>query len=187
LLGHALPHVPQLFGSFCKSKQTLPPPPPPPGQSEKPGAQQGPPSHAIVWHIPLLQATVPPRHAWPHPPQWFGSVIKSAQFMPHRVAPIAQVHMPPAQVPPVPQELPHPPQWFTSVMRLKHPVGGIEQKVSDEVLQVHCPAVHVAPDPHGLLHPPQWSLLVCVSTHTPAHAVMPASHVTRMQLPLTHA
>jgi hypothetical protein len=180
-----LPQVPQSMGSLCRFAQWGMAPPRPPGHSVKPVAQHAPPSHAIAWHIPPTHETDPPAHMRPHMPQLFGSVIRSAHPLPHIIAPAAQVHMPPVQLPPDPHELPQRPQLSVLVARVTHPTFG--QSTCPAVEQAQLPAMHVAPVPHAMLHPPQCAVLVWMSTHAPAHTVMPASHVTRTQFPPVQA
>ena len=69
--GHALPQVPQFFGSETVSAQTKP-------QHSSP--KEHPPQASVTaWQLPLLQVSLMP-HVMPHPPQFCGSEDVSRQL-----------------------------------------------------------------------------------------------------------
>jgi hypothetical protein len=80
--GQTLPHLPQLFGSDCVSRQVWP-------------HSVVPPPHVSA-QAPFEQ-TLPPLHALPHAPQLSGSVVVSTHPPEHAVLPV-QISAPSAAV-----------------------------------------------------------------------------------------
>ena len=98
--GHALPHMPQLVGSFCWLTQmplqlfgVMPP------QAE---------------HMPALHIA-PTAQVLLQTPQLFVSVCRLTQALPQAVSPAPHWQRPPAHVAPGGQTLPHMPQLLASV------------------------------------------------------------------------
>jgi hypothetical protein len=110
---HALPHVPQLAGSWAVSAHTVP-------QRVKDAEQ----AHAPFEHdVPVGQAV-------PQAPQFAGSLVRSAQdALPPVLPPVPALgvhrvgfagghpHAPAEQITPSPQTLPQAPQLLTSLWR----------------------------------------------------------------------
>ena len=67
--------------------------------------------------MPLAQAA-PEAQMAPHLPQFFASVWRSVQTLPHCVWPVGQTHLPLTQAMPVGQATPQPPQFFELVLVL---------------------------------------------------------------------
>jgi hypothetical protein len=85
---HAVPQVPQFFGSRVVFAQRFP-------QFVVPVGQVSVPMHLPPVHLS------PGRQAIPQPPQFATSVIVTTQSTPHRISPplhIAPLHVPPRQV-----------------------------------------------------------------------------------------
>ncbi len=109
--GHALPHVPQLFGSSFRFAQYGMPPasvaPPPSTLASAAASEPVPPSvppepgmHSVAGamqmseHLPPEQ-DLPPVQPIPHEPQFFGSVPRSVHTPLQEVIPVAQPPSPP--------------------------------------------------------------------------------------------
>jgi hypothetical protein len=84
-----------------------------------------------------------PLQAFPHPPQFFGSLVVSTQTVPQLVlAPQSIVHAPERHVLPAPQLTPQPPQLFGSaVVSTQRPMQAVKPWLH---AMPHWPALHVA-------------------------------------------
>ncbi len=101
----------------------------------------------------------------PHEPQFFASLVVSAQVLPHLVSPLPQEQDPATQVPP-PHETSQAPQWPASVAL------STQTPKQTSVLptgQTHLLAVQVAPTGHLLKQAPQLSKSLVLSVQTTPH------------------
>lgn len=166
---HALLHTPEQHLS-------------PPGQSPLPQhATQVPlpQSLEVPGHTQALPVqTLPPEHFLPQPPQWFGSLVVSAQKLVHSVKAdghagtqtlFAQLVVPPVGAV---QTLVQLPQWFLSVFRSKQSSPHFVNPLLQVTVQL--PLLHTG-EPCPLGGPghcwqvePQWLASVSVAKHVEA-------------------
>jgi hypothetical protein len=177
--GHALPQVPQLFGSDLTSTQL-------PLQLVEPGGH-------CVTHAPFAQAW-PPTHAFPHVPQFCGSVSMFTQELPpfageHAVRPVAHV-TPQAPLAHAGAPVPDPdtgaahtieqlPQWLGSELSWKQPLAHLSGKLGASQVKPQLPCEQTAVPFAGAVHwapqPPQFARSEDASTHALPHAVKPVA------------
>jgi hypothetical protein len=198
---HAIPHPPQLSGSFAAFTHAPPPqlmsgaahvhfaatqvvPPvqviPQPPQlsasvctSTHDPAQSASTPLQLVAH-PLLSQTAPVGQALVHDPQCVGSFFVSKQTPPHAVSPVGQLHAELTQLKPGLHVRPQPPQFWGSVVASTHapPQGTFPAgQVSTQP-----PALQILPAPQTIPQPPQFVGSVIVLVQTPAHTASPGSH-----------
>lgn len=93
---HAMPHLPQLFGSLVGSVQPFAQASSAPGQAQ-----------ALFWQVSGDAQTVP------HAPQLFESVVTSMQSCPQAMSGFVQLtwHVPELHTCPLAQTVPHAPQF----------------------------------------------------------------------------
>jgi hypothetical protein len=181
---HALPHVPQLFGSVSTSLHPV-------RQHDSPPVQSGAPWHVVgvvhtePTHDPLAQTT-------PHPPQLFGSddvvvhplvqhVCPTEQSQTGGPHPSVEQHSPPWQSP-VEQTFPQTPQLFGSVSVFVQPAlqhwspSGQELQVGGGGKLRHALLRHDWPARQTIPHPPQLLGSDVVSVHPFAQHVSENVH-----------
>jgi hypothetical protein len=152
VLVHAAPQVPQLFAfvAMFTSHPSLAIP----LQSAKPASHVNP-------HVPALQfalALAGTGQFVAHPPQFIGSVFRSAHTVSQRVCPVVHItlHNPMSQTGAVAGHVtPQPPQLFWSLLEIGQPLIP-DPHCSHPVSHPHTPAVQCAFAPQTVVHVPQW-------------------------------
>ena len=151
-----MPQAPQFSGSVIGSMQPV--------------------AHSICdamgqWHAPPRHV-VPPTHARPHMPQCRLLVIRSAQSVPHAVAPGRQLcawQVPLTQACPVAQAWPQVPQLFASSIKLTQLEPQRMKPVAQAPKGMHAPPEQPWPDGHTAHEAPHAVLSVSGSTQRVPH------------------
>jgi len=154
---HTLPQPPQLFTSYVMSEHW--------------------PLHLIWpgkhWQVPLTQVPVP--QDTPQEPQFIGSELRNVHPWLQPVMPGGQgKQLPPWHIALPEQALPQLPQFFWSKNTSMHLPP--QDWNGGEHEAWHCPPLQKPPEAQVVEQLPQWLGLVCVSIHSPLHAVSPAPH-----------
>ena len=138
LTAQALPHAPQLSGSFwsCAALRQAPP------QLCRPIEAQ-----LSAWQTP---STHEPLHPALQAPQFSSSAVRSTQAPPHRVRPTRQAHAPASQYSASEQGMPQDPQLLGLVCVLTQAPPQVSPPE-----QPHVPPAHVAPCSQEVVQPPQ--------------------------------
>jgi hypothetical protein len=156
-VGHLVPHMPQLLGSFCSLTQL------------------GPQRLRPDWHPQTPPEQNPDGHVLPHPPQFVLSVSSLTHLPPQKERPDGQPQTPAEHVAPDGQTLPQFPQllgsFCSSAQNDDDPLPHMLKPLPQVAEQL--PFEHTCPGGHAVLHAPQLLLSVCSLTHPPAQFVRP--------------
>jgi hypothetical protein len=153
---HALPQLPQFFGSLWVLVQTL---------------SQSLPS-LKHWQLPAWQV-VPVGHFVAQPPQLPLSDCSLTHAPLHMTSPPGQMHLPPVHVSPTAHAVPQPPQ-SAGLLDVSTQTPPQYVGVPVPAGHVHALFTHVEPPVQALPHPPQLALSLVSLTHEPPHVVSPA-------------
>jgi hypothetical protein len=155
--GHAMPHAPQLFGSWVVSTQPF-------GQLVSPIPQ----TQAVTGGAPKVWHIAPAPHTTPHEPQLELSLVRSTQAPPQVVGLSGgQPQTPEVQTPLTRQAMPHWPQSEELFERLWQPSGQVT--VPEGQVQAGGIPVQTAPGAHFVPHAPQLAGSVMTSVQTELH------------------